>query len=462
MSHPGGERLSGERLMISVSGIRGTVGGSLTPEVVLRYAQAYGTMVGDGAIVVGRDSRVTGEMVRHAVCAGLLSVGRDVIDLGVVPTPTTQLAVEKLRAGGGIVITASHNPIQWNALKLLAEDGLFLGPEQGEAVNRLVRQGPIPLATWDRLGKLTRYEQAVKDHLEAIEALSVIDVTTIRRRRFKVVVDCCHGAGGVILPELCARLGCEAHFLYEEPSGLFPRNPEPRPEHLGELCQAVQDLDADIGFAVDPDVDRLAIVSEKGQPLGEDYTLVLAVKLILSKRAGKVVVNASTSRAIDDVATAYGAEVVRAKVGEINVALKAREVGAVIAGEGNGGVMLPELHLGRDAPLGIALTLQHLVEFGGTISALNATLPQYEMVKDRVELAAGVDPGAIVQRLAQEHRGGRLDLLDGVKVLHERSWVHVRPSNTEPIIRIIAEAPSAAQAQALVDEMKVAIDRLLA
>ncbi|MBC7188256.1 MAG: phosphoglucosamine mutase [Calditrichaeota bacterium] len=448
--------------MVSVSGIRGTVGGSLTPEVVLRYAQAFGTMVGDGAVVVGRDSRVTGEMVRHAVCAGLLSVGRDVIDLGIVPTPTTQLAVERLRASGGIVVTASHNPIQWNALKLVASDGLFVGPEQGEEVNRLVRQGPIPLATWDRVGKVRFYERAVADHVEAIEKISVLDVAAIRRRRFRVVVDCCHGAGGVIMPLLCERLGCEAHFLYREPTGLFPRNPEPRPENLTELCAAVRSLGADIGFAVDPDVDRLAIVSEKGQPLGEDYTLVLAVKLILSKRPGKVVVNASTTRAIDDVAAAHGAEVVRAKVGEVNVALKAREVGAVIAGEGNGGVMLPELHLGRDAPVGVALTLQHLVEFGGTISELNATLPQYEMVKDRVELAAGVNPGAIVQRLAQEHRGGMLDLLDGVKVLSERSWVHVRPSNTEPIIRIIAEAPSAAQAQSLVDEMKAEIDRLLA
>ncbi|MDZ7337036.1 MAG: phosphoglucosamine mutase [candidate division KSB1 bacterium] len=446
--------MSSERLMVSVSGIRGTVGGSLTPEVVLRYAQAYGTTVGEGAIVVGRDSRVTGEMVMHGVFAGLLSVGRDVIDLGVVPTPTTQLAVEKLRARGGIVITASHNPIQWNALKLLAEDGLFLGPDQGEVVNRLAREAKFPLVPWDRVGKVRRYERAVADHLEAIERLSVLDLPAIRRRRFKVVVDCCHGAGGVILPQLCARLGCEAHFLYEEPNGLFPRNPEPRPEHLGELCQAVKSLGADIGFAVDPDVDRLAIVSERGEPLGEDYTLVLAVKLILSKRTGKVVVNASTTRAIDDVAAAHGAEVVRAKVGEINVALKAREVGAVIAGEGNGGVMLPELHLGRDAPVGIALTLQHLVEFGGTISALNATLPQYVMVKDRVELPGSVNPAPIVQRLAAERRDERLDLLDGVKILYDRAWVHVRPSNTEPIIRIIAEAPSAAQAQELVDSLK--------
>ncbi len=452
--------MSSERLMVSVSGIRGTVGGSLTPEVVLRYAQAYGAMVGEGAIAVGRDSRVTGEMVWHAVCAGLLAVGREVVDLGIVPTPTTQLAVEKLDLRGGIVITASHNPIQWNALKLLAEDGLFLGPEQGEAVSRLVREGHIPLAAWDRVGRVRHYAEAVSDHIDAIEKLGVIDVPALRKRRFKVVVDCCHGAGGVILPELCARLGCEAHFLYEEPTGLFPRNPEPRPEHLGELCQAVRRLGADIGFAVDPDVDRLAIVSEKGQPLGEDYTLVLAVNLILGKRPGKVVVNASTSRAIDDVAAAYGCEVVRAKVGEINVALKAREVGAVIAGEGNGGVMVPELHLGRDAPVGIALTLQHLVEFGGPISALNATLPQYAMVKDGVDLAAGLDPVRIVQRLAEERQGENLDFLDGVKILYERAWVHVRPSNTEPIIRIIAEAPTADQAQALVQELKSELLRI--
>lgn len=449
--------MSDERLMVSVSGIRGTVGGSLTPEVVLRYAQAFGVFVGEGTVVVGRDARTTGPMLRHAVCAGLLSVGRDVIDLGVVPTPTTQLAVEKLRAKGGIIITASHNPIQWNALKLVAADGLFLSPEQGEMVNRLVREGPIALARWDGVGVVTTYERAVADHVAAIEELQVVDVAAIRRRKFRVVIDCCHGAGGVILPSLCEHLGCEAHFLYQEPTGHFPRDPEPRPENLRELCEAVRRFGADIGFAVDPDVDRLAIVSEQGRPLGEEYTLALAVKFILSRTPGKVVVNASTTRAIDDIAAAYRAEVIRTKVGEINVALKAREVGAVIAGEGNGGVMLPELHLGRDAPVGIALTLQHLMAFGGTISALYASLPQYEMVKDKVTLPAGVDPGSTVHQLAMRHQHERVDLLDGVKVMYDRAWVHVRPSNTEPIVRIIAEAPNATQAQALVQAMKAEI-----
>jgi phosphomannomutase len=446
--------------MVSVSGIRGTVGGSLTPEVVLRYAQAFGVLAGGGAVVVGRDARVTGPMLRHAVCAGLMAVGRDVIDLGLVPTPTTQLAVEKLRAAGGIVITASHNPVQWNALKLVAADGLFLSPEQGERVNRLVREGPIPLARWDGVGRFSAYDGAVADHVAAIEKLSLIDVAAIRRRKFRVVVDCCHGAGGVILPLLCERLGCETHFLYKEPTGLFPHDPEPRPENLVELCAAVREFKADIGFAVDPDVDRLAIVSEHGKALGEEYTLALAVKLILSKTPGKVVVNASTTRAIDDIAAAHGSEVVRTKVGEINVALKARELGAVIAGEGTGGGMLPELHLGRDAPVGIALTLQHLVEFGGTISALHASLPQYEMVKDKVTLPPSVDPGAVVQQIASQLQHERLDRLDGAKILYDRAWVHVRPSNTEPIVRIIAEAPSAAQAQALVEGMKAEIARL--
>ncbi len=443
-----------DKLMISVSGIRGVIGRGLTPEVVLRYVQAYGAFAGDGKIVVGRDSRVTGEMMRRLVEAGLMSVGRDVIDIGLVPTPTTQMAVEKLHAQGGIVITASHNPIEWNALKLLADDGLFLNAEQGERVGKIAASCNFSFATWESIGKVETYADAVADHLDALVVLPYIDTDALRTRKFRVVVDCCNGAGGVILPDLCKRLDCDAIFINREPSGVFPRNPEPVPDNLTELCETVVAEKADIGFAVDPDVDRLAIVAENGKPLGEEYTLALAAEFMLSKRPGKMVANVSTTRALDDIAEKYNSRVERTKVGEIHVATKAREINAVLAGEGNGGIILPDLHLGRDAPLGLALTLQHLLEFEGTISALYDSLPQYTMVKDRLTLPGTADSAGIVEKIKDENADQSLDLTDGVKILYERSWVHIRPSNTEPIIRVMAEAPDCEEAQRLVERFK--------
>ena len=450
-----------KNLMISVSGVRGIVGEGLTPEVVLQFAQAYGSQFGPGKIVVGRDSRVSGEMVKNAVWSGLMAVGCDVIDIGIAPTPTTQMAAERPDVCGGIIITASHNPIEWNALKLLAPDGLFLDAEQGAAILNRVKSKEFSFCRWDKIGKIHRYENAIQDHIDTILKLDIIDVDAIRKRRFKVVADCCNGAGGTILPQLLEAFGCEAVFLNLAPNGLFPRSPEPIPANLSELCQAVKDHRADFGLAVDPDVDRLALVSEKGEPLGEEYTLTLVSKLVLEKTPGNVVINASTTRAIEDIAEQSGSKVYRTKVGEIHVAKKARKVNAVISGEGNGGVIYPKLHFGRDAPVGIALTLQHLIEYDGSISELHASLPQYQMVKDKKSLPFGLNAQKIVDQLAQQDHTAEIDLTDGLLFLLEKSWVHVRASNTEPIIRVMAEAPTLNEAKELVEKYKIKLGEII-
>ncbi|MCI0515238.1 phosphoglucosamine mutase, partial [candidate division KSB1 bacterium] len=342
------------KLMISVAGIRGVVGETLTPEVILKFALAFGTQAGPGKIVVGSDTRVTGPMVKHAVIAGLQAVGCTVIDVGICPTPTVQMATEKLSDGGGIIITASHNPIEWNALKLLSKDGLFLTAEAGKQLQELVQKGTFNYVAWDRIGHYQSYEQALSDHQQAILALPYLDLKAIQKRRFKVALDCVNGAGSVMLPEFLRTLGCDVHPINCTPDGLFPHTPEPVPENLTQLCDEVRKTGADLGFAVDPDSDRLAIIANLGLPLGEEYTLALVTDFILKKKRGPVVLNASTSLAAEDIARAYGVDVLRTKVGESHVAQKMAEIGAVIGGEGNGGVMLPDLHLGRDAIVGVA------------------------------------------------------------------------------------------------------------
>jgi phosphomannomutase len=443
--------------MVSISGVRGIIGEGLTPEIAVSFAQAFGTYCGKGKIVLGRDSRVSGPMLAGAVSAGLVAVGCEVIDLGIAPTPTTQLATEKLGAAGGIMLTASHNPVMWNGLKLLATDGLFLDAEQSARVLEIRDRGDYDFQKWDGVGKISSYEGAVDDHLAAIQKISFIDPAKIRRRKFRVIADCIHGAGGVIVPKVLEHFGCEAIVLHGEPHGRFPRQPEPLPENLGELGKAVRDYGADLAFAVDPDGDRLALVSDKGAPLGEEYTLAIAVDLLLQKRRGKVVVNVSTSLAIDDIAAKYGCTVERTRVGEINVAKRMREIGAVIGGEGNGGVILPDVHLGRDAVVGMAMTLQRLAEFAGSLSELHASLPQYVMCKRKVETGGSAEPQKILDKLAQKYQRERLDRLDGIKILRDHAWVQVRPSNTEPIIRIMSEARTLKEAEALCDELAAAI-----
>ncbi|MDZ7267161.1 MAG: phosphoglucosamine mutase [candidate division KSB1 bacterium] len=447
------------QLMISISGVRGVIGEGLTPEIVIAFAQAFGTYCNGGRVVIGRDSRVSGPMLHGLVTGSLLATGCEVVDLGIAPTPTTQFATEKQHSAGGIILTASHNPVMWNGLKLLAPDGLFLDEAEGAKVNTLRVNGSYARKSWEQLGRLTSYSNAVGDHLQAVLSLPEINVEQIRRRRFKVVADCVNGAGGVIVPQLLEQLGCEAVYLNLEPHGRFPRNPEPMPENLGQLGRAVTAHHADLGLAVDPDADRLALVSEKGVPLGEEYTLALAVDFMLRRKRGKVVANVSTSRVLDDLAAKYGCPLERTKVGEINVARRMREVGAVIGGEGNGGVILPEVHLGRDAVVGIALILQHLSDAGMPLSELNRTLPQYTMCRRKLALPDKQKAAAVLQKLEEIYAHEQMDRLDGIKILRDRSWVQVRASNTEPILRVMSEAPTAEAAGHLCDEIMQALQQ---
>lgn len=450
-----------DTLMISVSGMRGHVGTDLTPELVARHAAALGAWVrlagvvpadGRPAVVLGRDARTSGPMFARAAAAGLMSVGTDVIDLGLVPTPTVQMAVEHHRAGAGLILTASHNSIEWNALKFVGPDGIFLDAEAGARVRTLAEEGP-PRMGWEGLGEVRDDPGAVDRHLEAILALPVIDVTAIRNRRFHVAVDCVRGAGAVAILPLLERLGCRVSGINLETDGRFPRPPEPVPENLEELGATVAGSGAELGFAVDPDVDRLALVDESGRPIGEDYTLAFAIRAVLRKRSNSanipaVVVNLSTSLVVDDAARAVGARVVRAPVGEANVARAIREERAVIGGEGNGGVMYPALHIGRDAPLGLALILHLLATTGSTVSELVAGSPRYTIVKAKGPRGSDLRP--LYDRLRRRFGDAETDERDGLRLAWPDRWLHVRPSGTEPIVRLIAEAPTPAEADALV------------
>jgi len=451
-----------ETLMISVSGMRGHVGTDLTPELVARHAAALGAWVRLAAagrtsgprpsVVLGRDARTSGPMFARAAAAGLMSVGVDVIEVGVVPTPTVQLAVEHHQAGAGLILTASHNPIEWNALKFVGPDGIFLDAEAGARVRALAEEGP-PRMGWDGLGEVRQDGDAVARHLDAVLALPVIDVTAIRSRGFKVALDCVRGAGSVAMLPLLERLGCRVSGITLEADGRFPRPPEPVPENLGELARLVRESGADIGFAVDPDVDRLALVDETGRAIGEDYTLAFAVRAVLRGRSNAaapptVVVNLSTSLVVEDAARAEGARFLRAPVGEANVARAIREAGAVIGGEGNGGVMYPALHIGRDAPLGVALILHLLATTRSTVSQQVAGSPRYTIVKAKGPRGPELRP--LYDRLRQRFADAEADERDGLRLSWGDRWLHIRPSGTEPIVRLIAEAPSPAEAEALV------------
>ena len=446
--------------MISVSGMRGHVGTDLTPELVTRHAAALGSWArsqGKPVVVLGRDSRTSGPMFAHAATAGLMSVGVDVIDLGIVPTPTVQMAVEEHRAGAGLILTASHNPIEWNALKFVGPDGIFLDGDAGAAVRALAEKGPVRNG-WEGLGVVREDASALQRHFAHILRLPMIDVEKIRARRFRVALDCVRGAGGRSIPALLEQLGCEVHGINLETDGRFPRAPEPIPENLVELGRLVRETKADIGMAVDPDVDRLALVDETGMPPGEDYTLAFAVRTVLeAHRAGKagqmgkpatVVVNLSTSLVVEDAARDYEARFIRAPVGEANVARVMREEGALIGGEGNGGVMLPALHIGRDAPLGVALILQMLAGSGVPLSQLVAQHPRYTIVKAKGPRGAELRP--LYDALRRRFPDAEADERDGLRLSWHDRWLHVRPSGTEPIIRYIAEAPTAVDAEALV------------
>jgi phosphomannomutase len=456
--------MSTDGLMVSVSGIRGRVGAGLTPEVVATYASAFGAWALRGGksknVVVGRDSRVSGPMFHRVVVSSLQSVGANVIDIGLTTTPTCQLTVEHHHAAGGLMISASHNPIEWNALKFIGPSGLFLEAAEGAAMRGLVESG-IPRATWDALGEIAQDDGAIARHIERVLAIPYLDVEGIRARKFHVALDTCRGAGAAIMPALLERLGCTVTAINLETDGRFPRPPEPVAENLGELERLVQTSGAVVGLAVDPDVDRLALVADGGRAIGEDFTLALAARLVLRHRGGPVVTNLSTSRIVEDVAVAAGAEVVRAPVGEVNVAVKMRESKAVVGGEGNGGVILPEMHLGRDAPVGAALLLQLLHEEDRPLSRIVADLPRYVIVKDKLDRPnASLD--TVYEALRTAFPDGAADTQDGLRLSWPDRWVHVRPSGTEPIVRVIAEGPTEQDARELVRRSREPLDALSA
>ena len=458
-----------DTLMVGVSGVRGIVGKDLTPEVVSRWARAFGTWVrengkrgtGNGkgsAVVVGRDARESGPAFAAAVTTGLTLVGCDVIDVGLVPTPTVQLAVEHHHAGGGIAITASHNPIEWNALKFVGSDGIFLDGAEGTRVAELVARqaGNGKRET----GKVTADPGAVERHLDGVLRLPALPVQAIRARRFTVALDAVRGAGGPVMRTLLERLGCTVTGINLETDGQFPRAPEPVPENLGDLAALVRRSGADVGIAVDPDVDRLAMVDEVGAPIGEDYTLAFAIRAAMGGKGGKggkriVVCNLSTSLVVEDAARECGAEVVRTPVGEVHVARAILRLTAVIGGEGNGGVMYPALHAGRDAPVAAALLLALLARDGRRVSELVAAAPRYVIVKAKAERGArnaeqGLD--GVYAALRTRFPEASVDTQDGLRLAWRDRWLHVRPSNTELIVRLIAEAPTGTAARDLVDE----------
>lgn len=443
-----------DTLMISVSGMRGIVGVDLTPELVARHAAALGAWVisrGGRCVVLGRDARTSGAMFARAATAGFQSVGADVIDVGVVPTPTVQLAVEHHGAGAGLILTASHNPIEWNALKFVGPDGIFLDADAGSAVRALAEAGPAR-ADWSTVGSVVDDDSALERHLDAILALDLIDADAIAAAGLHVALDCVRGAGGPAILSLFDRLGVRVSGINLQADGRFPRAPEPIPENLGALGELVQQSGADLGMAVDPDVDRLALVDETGRPIGEDYTLAIAVRAVLRQASRSpqpvVVANLSTSLVVADAVRDGGGRFVRAPVGEANVARAIVAEGAILGGEGNGGVILPVLHVGRDAPLGAALILQYLATTGLRLGSVVAAAPRYVIVK--AKSPRGGDLESQYHRLEAAFPDAERDRRDGLRLGWNDRWLHVRPSGTEPIIRLIAEAPTAAEAEALV------------
>ena len=434
-------------LMSSISGIRGIVGNGLDPEIIIKYTKAYAEFIGSGKVVIGRDARITGEMVNQITTGTLLAKGIDVVDIGICPTPTVQFNVKKLKAQGGIAISASHNPNEWNALKLLNGTGQFLSPAEYVQMQKFLTDGQSNYKSWDKIGKWTEYSKGIQNHIDAIFDLGIIYVEEIRKKRFKVLVDCVNGAGAYILPDFLKEFGCEVIEMNCEKTGIFPRTPEPLPENLTETMKRVKSAKVDFGIVVDPDVDRLVLISDKGEPFIEENTITQIVQFVLSRKKGNVVVNLSTTRAVDDIAAKYGCSVFRSPVGEANVVKKMKEVNAVIGGEGSGGIIFPELHYGRDALVGIALTLQYLSDYGKSISELKKELPQYFIVKKKIEVTK--NPDEVISKLTDNFSNQKINTEDGLRVDFADHWVHFRRSNTEPIVRIIVEAKSESKAEGL-------------
>lgn len=445
-------------LKISISGVRGIVGETLSPFLLNRFAQAFGTYLNSGTVLVGRDTRTSGEMIQHAVISGLLSAGCNVIDGGILPVPTVGLAVPCLGADGAVAITASHNPVEWNALKFLRADGIYLNEYQGEALLDIYHGGEFKRVSHLHAGKVRYQENIFQWHKSAI--FKSIDVETIKKRRFKAALDCCNGAGSLVTPYFLQSLGCEVFPVHCEPNGIFPHHPEPVPENIENLCQAVRKNGADIGFAQDPDADRLALVTEQGTALSEQLTLALVVDFVLSRaktEGQKVVVNLSTTKTIDDLCKKYRATLIRTPIGEVHVAEKMKKEGALIGGEGGGGVIYPVVRYGRDSYSAIALLLEMLAKRNIIASEAVACMPKYEMIKEGIQCSMD-NMRVVLHRLEQVYEGEVIDTRDGIKIIRENVWAHVRPSNTEPVLRVIAEGKDRRVAEGLLQEIHRHID----
>lgn len=457
-------------LIKSISGIRGTIGGKagdgLTPIDVVKFTAAYGAWVIKKTqikkIVLGRDARISGEMVNNLVIGTLQGLGIEVIDLGLSTTPTVEIAVPLENAAGGIILTASHNPKQWNALKLLNAKGEFINDAEGKEVLDLAESADFDFAQVDQLGRVVKNDTYLQKHIDVILALPLVDVDAIKNANFSVVIDCVNSTGGIFLPPLLKALGVNTvHELYCEPNGQFPHNPEPLPENLTEISKVVQQKNADLGIVVDPDVDRLCFVNEDGSMFGEEYTLVAVADYILQRTPGNTVSNLSSTRALRDVTENAGMQYNAAAVGEVNVVNQMKATNAVIGGEGNGGIIYPELHYGRDALVGIALFLTHLAKFGKSISMLRASYPSYHISKNKITLTPEMDIDALLETVREKYQKQPHSTIDGLKIEFEKEWVHLRRSNTEPIIRIYSEAESEAVAESLANKIISDIKEIL-
>ncbi len=459
-------------LIRSISGIRGTIGGKagegFTPADMVKYASAFGEWIrkmtkgATPVVVLGRDARISGKMAEQIVSGTLAGMGINIINLGFATTPTVEIAVQHFKANGGIILTASHNPRQWNALKLLNESGEFLSAEDGEEILKIAENADYYYASVDKLGQISMNHEMNDIHISQILKLPLVDIPAISKRRFKVAIDCVNSVGGIIIPQLLRELGvAEIIELFCEPTGEFPHNPEPLPSHLGTISETVKNKKADVGFVVDPDVDRLAIICEDGSMFGEEYTLVAVADYILQHTPGNTVSNMSSSRALKDITLKYGGSYSAAAVGEVNVVCEMKKTQAVIGGEGNGGVIYPPLHYGRDALVGIALFLSYLAGSGKTCSQLRQTYPQYVISKNKIELTGNINPDNVLTKIKDKFSNYPVNTVDGVKIEFENEWVHLRKSNTEPIIRIYAESTSEEAADNLAKKIISEINRII-
>lgn len=440
-----------EQLKIGVSGIRGIVGEAFSAEAVLNFCQSFGTLTKGGRVVVSRDTRVSGYMYKSLVKAALIANGCTCIDVDVCPTPTTQIMVRELRADGGVIVTASHNPIQYNGLKFINNKGLFLNELEGKKLLQIYNGKKFNNVKVDKIKSAVCDHTAIDRHLKLV--LNFIKPGLIKKSGFKAAYDCCNGAGSFITPKLMKELGVKTVALNEKPDGFFPHVPEPVPQNLGELCETVKKYKCDVGFAQDPDADRLAIIDEKGSPIGEEYTLVLAAKFILKKHPNAAVVtNLSTTRAVDDVAKEFGAKVIRTKVGEINVVEELIKTKSIVGGEGNGGLILPAIHPCRDSLTAMTVILKFMAEEKKKLSEILAGIPRYEIIKRSFHCSIE-EAQAVVRKLKKRYSAEKINTLDGIKIDFKDSWAHIRPSNTEPIARVIVEAKTLNEAQKLMDNM---------